>query len=143
MEKRELEESKKLEQERIQRERREIQEKQQKLEKQETKIVKDEFFEQLTGYLKEKKISIEKYEIVRKKSEIDFILKVPSVVGDLDYYCKAKNKKRISDGDLSAAFVQGQLKKLPVLLLITGELTKKAQELLNTEFKKGLVVKKI
>ena len=83
------------------------------------------------------------YEVIRKKSEIDFIIKVPSVVGTLDYYCKAKNKKRVSDGDLSAAFVQGQLKKLPVLMVITGELTKKAQELLNTEFKNGLVVKKI
>jgi len=105
--------------------------------------IDEEFFEQLKKFFGGKKIEVSSYEIIRKKLEIDFILRVPSVVGSLDYYCKAKNKKRVSDTDLSAAFVQGQLKKLPVLFLITGELTKKAKELLNTEFKKGLVVRKI
>ena len=142
-ERKKLEETRKIDQEKIENERKTLQEKQQKLEKQTIKTIQDEFFDQLSVFFKEKKIEIEKYEIIRKKSEIDFILKVPSVVGNLDYYCKAKNKKRISDGDLSAAFVQGQLKKLPVLMLVTGELTKKAQELLNTEFQKRLVVKKI
>lgn len=105
--------------------------------------ISDPFFDQLKSYFSQKRIEIVSYKIVRKRSEVDLILKVPSVVGSLDYYCKAKTKKRISDGDLSSAFVQGQLKKLPALMLITGELTKKAKELLSGEFKKGLVVKKI
>ena len=55
---------------------------------------------------------------------------------------KAKNKQKISDSDLSLLYVQAQMKKMPVLLLTTGELTKKAQDLLKTEFK-TITVKKI
>ena len=71
------------------------------------------------------------------------IIKIPSVMGELEYYCKAKNKKTVNDSDLSSAVVQGQLKKLPVMFLTTGELSKKAKEFLNTELKKGLVIKNI
>ena len=74
--------------------------------------------------------------------DLDLIVEVPSAVGSLTYYCKAKNKKRISDSDLSSAFVQGQLKKLPVLFLTKGELTKKAREMLSKEFK-NIKIKKI
>jgi chemotaxis protein histidine kinase CheA len=104
---------------------------------------KDEFLDQLNSYFAQSNIEVEWYEIIKKKSEIDFILKIPSVVGALDYYCKAKNKKSITENDLASAFVQGQLKKLPVLILMTGSLNKKAQDLLTTEFKKGLFIKKL
>ncbi|MBW2981923.1 hypothetical protein KY343_03530 [Candidatus Woesearchaeota archaeon] len=103
----------------------------------------DSFLNKLQNYFNQKKIQIVEYDIIRKNSEIDAVIKFYSVVGDLEYYCKAKNKKTITNTDLSNAFVQGQFKKLPVLFLMTGNLTKKAEELLNTEFKKGLVVKKI
>lgn len=67
---------------------------------------------------------------VKKGREFDLTLTIPSPVGALTYYCKAYNKKRISDADLSNAYVQGQLKKLPVLFLTKGQLTKKAKEIL-------------
>jgi hypothetical protein len=104
---------------------------------------KDFFLKRLQNYCNNKKIEIVENNIIRKASEIDAIVRFSSVVGELEYYCKAKNKKNVSDKDLSDALIQGQLKKLPVLFLTTGNLTKKAQELLNTEFKKGIVVKKI
>lgn len=105
-------------------------------------IINDKFFSELKRYLDEKKINIIKYSIIKKEKEIDMIIEIPSAVGRLNYYCKAKNKQRVADSDLSAAFVQGQLKKMPVLFLIKGELTKKAEELLKSEFNKGLVIKK-
>jgi len=39
-------------------------------------------------------------------------------------------------------YIQAQSKKLPVLFLTTGNVTKKAEEMLNKEFK-GMQVKKI
>ena len=93
------------------------------------------FLEEINPHLKKNRIIIKSMEIIRKNSEIDFILEIPSGIGTLEYYCKAKNKKRISEGDLSSAYVQGQLKKLPVLFLAKGELTKRAKEMLNKEFK--------
>lgn len=61
-----------------------------------------------------------------KKSECAFVVNVPSPVGELQYFCKAQSKKRISEGDVSMAFVQGQQHKLPVLYLVQGTLTKRA-----------------
>lgn len=77
-----------------------------------------------------------------KKSELEYVVLLPSPVGKLRYYCVAKNKKTCSDSDISSALVQGQLKKLPVLLLTKGELSKKAQELLAKDVG-AITVKKI
>jgi len=100
------------------------------------------FFKQITDYFEKNKIDVIEQNIIRKSSEIDFTIKVPSSVGALTYYCKAKNKKRINDGDLSSAYIQSQSKKMPVLLLMTGELTKKAKEMFEKEFK-GMNIKQI
>ena len=101
------------------------------------------FLDQITKYFKKNNITIINQEMKNtKKTEIDFIIELPSAVGDLQYYCKAKNKKKINDADIASAFVQGQQKKLPVILLITGEMTKKSKEMLNKEFK-GLKIHQI
>lgn len=94
-----------------------------------------EFEEEIHSYFKKKGISILEKDIIRRQTEIDFIIKIPSPAGDLTYYCKARNKQKLNDKDLSAAYVESQEKKLPVLFLITGELTKKATEMLQTKFR--------
>ncbi|MBI2143548.1 hypothetical protein HYU17_00160 [Candidatus Woesearchaeota archaeon] len=81
-------------------------------------------------------------EVTSKKSEVECIISLPSPVGKLRHYCVAKNKKTCTDADISSAMVQGQIRKLPVLLLTKGELSKKAQELLSKEIG-AIVVKKI
>jgi hypothetical protein len=73
--------------------------------------------------------------VIRKSSEADYVIKVPSSVGALTYYCKAKSKKKITEGDLSSAFIHGQTRKLPTLFLTNGELTKKARDMLEKEFR--------
>ncbi|MBI2656044.1 hypothetical protein HYX06_06495 [Candidatus Woesearchaeota archaeon] len=93
----------------------------------------DLFLKDLMKFFEKNRINIISSEVVKRNSEIDFVVEIPSVVGNLQYYCKAKNKKRTSDSDLSTAYVKGQLKKLPVLVLSTGELSSKAQEMLAKE----------
>lgn len=88
----------------------------------------------ISNYFNKNKINVLSKEVIRK-SEIDFIVQVPSAVGNLEYYCKAKNKKRINENDLASAFAQGQLRKLHVLFLTNGELTKRAKEILQKDFK--------
>lgn len=78
---------------------------------------------------------------VVRKDDVEYVVELPSPVGSLAYFCKVKGKKRVNDSDLSSAYVQGQLKKLPILFLIQGDLTKAAQELLPKL--KGMVVKKL
>ncbi len=102
-----------------------------------------QFLEKLRHYFSKNNITIiEQTPANKKNTEIDFILELPSAVGKLQYYCKAKSKKKINDADIASAMIQGQQKNLPVLVLIIGDMTKKSQEMLNKEFK-GVKVQKI
>ncbi len=95
----------------------------------------DLFYKKLRKFCEENEIVILGVKVVRKAAEIDMLLQIPSAVGTLTYFCKAKNKKKCSEGDLSAAYVQGQAKRLPILFITTGELTKRAKDMLSHEFK--------
>ena len=107
--------------------------KKEKIRKPRIKNKEDEFLKDLIKFFEKNNIKIINTEIIKKNSEMDFVLEIPSVVGSLQYYCKARNKKRIGDSDLSAAYVKGQFRKLPVLVLSPGELSTKAQEMLAKE----------
>lgn len=102
----------------------------------------DNFLKDIMKFFEKNNINVVNSEIIKRNSEIDFIVDIPSVVGNLQYYCKAKNKKRINDSDLSSAYVKGHFKKLPVLVISTGDLSAKAQEILAKELN-NLTFKKI
>lgn len=104
--------------------------------------IDDEFYAQVKRYFDKHTITIKEQQLIRKKSEVDFVILLPTPVGNVEYYCKAKAKKRSNDGDLASAKLQGNARNLPVLYLTTGEITKKAKEMLAKEFK-GLVVKEL
>ena len=102
----------------------------------------DPFFKQLQTFLDKSNIKILEHRMLKKRQEFDLVLQIPSPVGWLVYYAKARNKQRLGDADLNAAFVQGQLKKLPAMLIAPGELTKKGQELLSKDLQ-GLAFTRI
>lgn len=101
---------------------------------------KDPFFNAVRKYLDEKEISILDYKIL-KRAEIDLFILVPTKLGVQEYFCKAKNKKKVSDGDLSSAYQQGSATKLPIIFLSPGEMSKKAKDALAQL--KGMSVKKL
>ncbi len=93
-----------------------------------------EFVKAVMDYFSSNKIEVvERFES-KRKGDAEFIVSVPSPVGSIKYYCRARDKKSCNDADLSTAYVQGQVKKLPVLFLASGKLTKKAAEMLEREF---------
>lgn len=98
-------------------------------------LPKDKFFRRVKKYLDDNRIKIIDYKINRKESDMEFTVEIPSPVGSLKYFCKAKNKAKLNDGDLGSVFIEGQRKKMPILFLVTGELTKKAKDVLDSEFK--------
>ncbi|MBI4919254.1 hypothetical protein HY837_04940, partial [archaeon] len=107
--------------------------------KEEAKKLTD-FQDEFESYIKDKKIVT--LEVISKRSkERDLIVEVPSNIGSLTYFCKIKDKKSITDTDISKAFMQGQARKLPVILLSNGSLNKKAVELM--EDLKGVVFSKV
>lgn len=90
----------------------------------------DEFLVKLVDYFKKDSIVIDKFKIEKSNSVIQCIVGVKTPLGDMKYYCEARNIKKVNDGHLSNAFIQGQLNGLPVLFVSTGTLTKKAEEML-------------
>lgn len=94
-----------------------------------------DFGELVEIYLKRNEIELLETEVIKKNSEFEFDILIPSTVGSLRYYCRAKKKKKINDADLAQAFIVAQSKKLPLLYITNGELTKKADEMMGKEFK--------
>jgi len=102
----------------------------------------DDFLNIINSYFKNNNIAVHSTEVIRKNSDVELVIEIPSVFGELQYFCKAKNKKKCNDGDLSSAFIRSQSLKLPIIFLTTGEITKRAQEMLEKEFK-GMTLKKL
>lgn len=117
---------------------------QQTLEKEPKKkkpVASSAFLDEANAYFEKNKIEVLETDVIKKNTELDFIVKIPSPVGSLRYYCKARSKKKLTHADLSAVYVSGESKKLPILLLIKGELNKKAEGMLDNEFKNMSVQK--
>ena len=101
---------------------------------------KDHFIKKVSDYFKKNSIVVLQEDYTRKNN-LEFVIRLPTAVGDLNYYCNAVDKKRISEGDLAAAYVKGENKKLPTIILTPGDLTKGAKEALEKDFKKVAVKK--
>ena len=94
-------------------------------------VSKDDFSKRVDSFFSSANINIIEQKMLKKGKEGVYVIELPSAVGRLTYYCKSKGKKSITEADVSQAFVEGQLRKLPVLMVSSGELNKKAKELLQ------------
>ncbi|MBI1970594.1 hypothetical protein HYS47_02520 [Candidatus Woesearchaeota archaeon] len=104
--------------------------------------VKDKFLKKIKQFCDKQEIKIVDYKILRKEADIELSILIPSNVGLLHYFCKAKNKQRCNEGDVSTAYITGKARNLPVLFLTSGDITKKAEELARREFK-TMTIKKV
>ncbi|MCD4694480.1 hypothetical protein K8R62_03940 [bacterium] len=86
-----------------------------------------------TEFFEENNLQILKEKTIRKNKNMDFIALVPSKIGDVKFFIKFKDKKKVSDEDLKLAYYESKEKNLPLLFLMTGELTKKGQEYLKNK----------
>jgi hypothetical protein len=100
--------------------------------------VTDEFTQKLEEFFEENKIEVTE-RLESRKNDFSFLVEVPSAVGSVTHYCRARKKAKISDADIGQAFLHGQIQKLPVLFIGEGELAKKTEEIIQDI--KGLSVK--
>jgi hypothetical protein len=90
-----------------------------------------EFSNQVSAFFATREITLEE-NLGSTKTEMSAIVSVPSAIGAMRYYCKAKTKKTTTDGDLAAAYLEAQAKALPLLYLAADKLSKKAKDVLPT-----------
>ncbi len=101
-----------------------------------------EFYGLVNTYFTENRVRVIEEKVLRKNTDYEFLVEIPSALGNLKYFVKAKNKKKINDSELNMAYTLGEKQKLPTLILSTGELTRKAERYMESELK-GLIFKKL
>ena len=94
----------------------------------------DQLIQKCKIFFNQKSIIVKELNIIKKEKEATAIIRVPSSIGDVDYYCSIRNKKRMTDVDLAAVYLEAQNKKLLAVVLTTGEFTKKAYEKVHNQF---------
>jgi len=82
-------------------------------------------------------------ETIRKNKEMNFVGDIPSNLGNLRYFVKFKDKKTVSDSDLIASSNQASSKRLPLLFICSGKLTRKAEQYLNENQSGQLIFRKL
>src|SRR3989344_3704595 len=89
------------------------------------------FVEKIVKVISEKGITIIE-ELAHKTKEYTCIVEIRSELGPIKFLTQAKDKKTISESDLRKLLSEGQKIPLPVLVLYTGEISKKGKELLES-----------
>ncbi len=106
-----------------------------KIETKEIKKVKqkklvDKIPKSIETFFSEKNIVV--VEVIKKRAkEVEQILSMPTPVGRINFYCKFLTKAKIADTDISTTLMNAQLRKLPGILLYSGELNATAKDLSN------------
>ena len=104
--------------------------------KPEIKPTNDGFLQDVEKYFARKDITIAKFEVLKKKKQAWYIVGLPTPLGRIEFYAEAKQKKRITDGDLSEAMIRGRNHNLPMILFFSdGALSKSTKEKLGIELK--------
>jgi hypothetical protein len=78
------------------------------------------------AHLQTKQIHVQEW-LDRKKKEGEAIVKIPTQLGEQTLYIHMKEKKTVSEVDLTLAFQKAQTLRMPALFAAPGKLTKKAQ----------------
>ena len=98
---------------------------------------KPEFILKVLKLMEENAISVIENEKFKKKDYSAFVN-----INGKNYLCIAKEKKAITDKDLTNAMKSGQKMKLPLVFIAAGEPNKKALDLLDY-YKEMILFKKL
>jgi septum formation inhibitor MinC len=100
------------------------------------------FYLHILKFFDEHDIKMLKEEQLSKGKEYEFILRVPTAVGDITMLARAKSKKRLNESDVAPALLRAKNKNMFCLFLTQGDFTKKSQELMTKEYT-GLIQKQL
>lgn len=99
----------------------------QKIKKKPKKDKSSKFSDDLKEYLEAKDIEILQ-EIPGKGKEFTAKVRIDTIFGKQEYYLIAKDKKKVSEEDLTMAVHKANTEKMPALVLAPGELDKNARD---------------
>lgn len=95
----------------------------------------DQLLDKIKEHFNKNGIRINNCEIINENKEIDMIIQIPTIIGELTYFCKAKKKARSTESDIFTTILAAQRKGLPGLFISTGTINKKAKDILESQSK--------
>lgn len=101
--------------------------------KPELKKQDSEFENKVNSYFRAKNIEIFEKQFERKNKEFQFLVKIPSIIGEQEFYVKAKSKKTIKEEDLSLAWLEAQKQKKPLIFVTDGKISAKVLKFAETK----------
>ena len=113
-----------------------------KVAKKTKRVIDSKFKDYVVKHLNDSGIELIE-QIQNLKKEFLSICSFDSKIGKLVYLVYAKDKKNINESDLSLAYNYGLKFKLPVIVLTSGELSKKSQKYLNENLKGYVLFRKL
>jgi hypothetical protein len=113
-----------------------------KTEKIEKIVSLSEFEKEIEEMLRSFSEIVEK-KVVKKNNEINYVVVSNTSFGKISFYVKVKRKQKISESDLSLAFTEGNRKRMPVIFITDGEISKKVENFREKNFGDLLKILKI
>lgn len=99
------------------------------------------FYTRVINFFKENSIKVVRQDEISKK-EYEFLIKIPSVIGEILMLARAKDKKKLNDSDITSALLAAKMLDVNCLVLVTGEFTKKSLKEIDSLYT-GLIIRKL
>lgn len=99
------------------------------------------FYNKVIAFFKENNIKVTRQDEISKK-EYEFLIKIPSCVGEIVLLARALDKKKLKETDIAQALLTAKMLDVSCLFLITGEFSKKALIEINKLYT-GLIINKL
>lgn len=90
-----------------------------------------EFENDVLNYLTNNNLEANNKKTIRKNSDLEFESSMQTNLGNIHIYIKARKKSSVNESDLGLALNLSNEKKIPILFLTDGKLTKKAEKYLQ------------
>ena len=110
------------------------------IEKPKSRIRKEADVDIIKEFFRINGIVVWEEKVIRKDKDVNYVISFETKLGNLKYFVKFRDKKNITEGDISLAY--NEAGKLPLMFLSKGELTKPAKKIINDEYK-GVVFRRL
>ncbi len=96
------------------------------------KEAKNDFDKRVIEFFKKNNVEVLERKVSRNES--DYLISIQTPLGGQKYFVKVKNKKSISESDISKLYVEISSKKYPAILIIPKQLSKKVRAYVDKNF---------
>jgi hypothetical protein len=111
-------------------------------ENKEVSFSKTAFYQTVISYFEVKEVIILKQLEIVKNKEYEFLINVPSNIGNVLMLSRAKFKAKLNESDVAPILLSAKTMGIPALFVTNGDFTKKSLDLIKKTYT-GLIINKL